>query len=181
MKIFKVSPTFFVNNKSGLNNALKELKLSEKPAIANLKSYYATAEEKLNDILLERIEQKLSTYVVKHNISAFNSLPSAIKKCIKPADIGMDGHISQSYVDSLWDAAKKADKPGVYGIAPSFRGLLKDMPEDSVPPLDTVADMCDHLSDIGDLAEHTDSALEILPEAHEHGMNFIDHIIGLFN
>lgn len=94
----------------------------QKPVIANIKSYYTSAEAKLNDILLDRIKNRQSTSAVEYNISQFESLPKCIKDCIKPSDISRTGHISQTKINDLWETAKKADKPGVYGRPPTFRG-----------------------------------------------------------
>ena len=43
---------------------------------------YRDVEEKLNDILLDRKRQHLSTTVVEHNIDAYNKLPSWLQKTL---------------------------------------------------------------------------------------------------
>ena len=91
------------------------------PAL-NLKSYYETTEEKLNDILIERTQNKQSTSMIEYNIEQFEKLPQEIKDCIHPQDVYTNGHIEQSKVNEIWDAAIKAKKADVYGIPPQFMG-----------------------------------------------------------
>lgn len=90
-----------------------------KPIIA---AYYRTAEEKLNDIYMDRLASHQSTTTVEHNIKVFNDLPEKIKKCIQPEDIDYTGHIDQTWFKSIWESAKKARTYGVYGVAPTFKG-----------------------------------------------------------
>ena len=91
----------------------------------NLKSYYETTEEKLNDILIERTQNKQSTSLIEYNIAQFEELPQVIKDCIHPQDVYSNGHIEQSRVNEIWDAAIKAKKENVYGQAPQFMGKNK--------------------------------------------------------
>ena len=86
----------------------------------NLKSYYETTEEKLNDILIERTQNKQSTSLIEYNIAKFEELPQVIKDCIHPIDVYSNGHIEQSKVNEIWDAAIKAKKENVYGQPPAF-------------------------------------------------------------
>ena len=93
----------------------------------NLKSYYETTEEKLNDILIERTQNKQSTSLIEYNIAQFEELPQVIKDCIHPQDVYSNGHIEQSRVNEIWDAAIKAKKENVFGQAPQFMGKNKNL------------------------------------------------------
>ena len=123
-RMVSISKPSAVGSKKPVLSALKETK---KPIIANLKSYYSSAEEKLKDIYLDKIKNKKLTTHVEHNIYEYEHLPDAVKKCIRPSDVSRDGRIDQDKINQLWDAAKKANKPGVYGRAPVFRG--EELPE----------------------------------------------------
>lgn len=111
-----------------LNNCFLSLpfqtKVSNEESLSakNLKSYYETTEEKLNDILIERTQNKQSTSLIEYNIAQFEELPQVIKDCIHPQDVYSNGHIEQSRVNEIWDAAIKAKKENVYGHAPQFMG-----------------------------------------------------------
>ncbi len=134
MKVLAVLSQKVLPSGKALGRSLKQpvsfvLKETQKPMIANLKGYYPSAEAKLNDILLDRLEQKRPTSVVEHNIAEFNRLPESIKDSIKPGDIYRDGHISQTKMNQVWEAAKEARRPGVYGRPPVFRG--EEFPEAS--------------------------------------------------
>lgn len=118
-------------NNNPLNTTLTNFnsKVSNEDSIStkNLKSYYETAEEKLNDILIERTQNKQSTSLVEYNIAQFEELPQVIKDCIHPQDVYSNGHIEQSRVNEIWDAAIKAKKENVFGQAPQFMGKNKNL------------------------------------------------------
>lgn len=118
-------------NNNPLNTTLTNFnsKVNNEDSIStkNLKSYYETAEEKLNDILIERTQNKQSTSLVEYNIAQFEELPPVIKECIHPQDIYSNGHIEQSRVNEIWDAAIKAKKENVFGQAPQFMGKNKNL------------------------------------------------------
>ena len=120
MKIFNINNTCS-NNSFSLNFKSKSSN-EESISAKNLKSYYETTEEKLNDILIERTQNKQSTSLIEYNIAQFEDLPQVIKDCIHPQDIYSNGHIEQSRVNEIWNAAVKAKKEDVYGQAPQFMG-----------------------------------------------------------
>lgn len=178
----------------------ENLKTIEKPIIANLKSYYRNAEEKLNDIYLDRLKNKLPIDTVKHNRDQFDKLPDAIKDVIKPSDIDRIGHIRQSYVEDIWKSAKAAKKTGVYGNCPRFKGGPEDgvldtlhtdiisevgMTEslDLIPETSGLADgLADGLA--GGLADNADVVSDIATDAAsdlgEHGVGLLKRLIDIF-
>lgn len=120
------APKIYNNNslnfKSGFGNDSQNKFENESIAALNLKSYYESTEEKLNDILIERTRNKQSTSMIEYNISQYEKLPQVIKDCIHPQDVYSNGHIEQSKVNELWDAAIKAKRDDVFGQAPPFMG-----------------------------------------------------------
>lgn len=189
-----------------LYSKAKSLKTVKKPISANiLKSYYPTAEAKLNDIYLDRLKNKLPTNVVEHNLTEFNKLPKVIKDAIKPTDIAQNGHISQTQIDRLWEAGKAARKPGVYGPSPKFRGLPEEKVLDleqmeSCPDLsfgvsdfDSISqpDFVDELSSnddlfsdaIPDFADELSNNIDLFSDAtsdlSEHGAELLENLLDL--
>lgn len=214
MKILSIQPSISaikntIGNSSSRNLFSKVLRpqaavtetfdVADKPLIANLKAYYGSAKEKLNDIFLERTQDNRSTMIVEHNMDAFDNLPKAVQDAIKPSDISIDGTIPQSTINKLLDAAKEADKPGCGGVAPSFWGRPENIPELDTGMSDIMADeisngIAEHgdiIADVGtehlaelatetvheSLAEGiTETAAEIGAETVKEGI--LDHIIG---
>ena len=76
----------------------------------------------MNDIYLDKIEHKQLTSAIEHNMEEYKRLPDSVKKYLKPADIDRYGHVNQDKVNEIWESAKKAEKLGVYGRPPVFRG-----------------------------------------------------------
>ena len=117
---------FNTNNITQIENVLITSKAKssneESISVKNLKSYYETTEEKLNDILIERTQNKQSTSLIEYNIAQFEELPQVVKDCIHPQDVYSNGHIEQSRVNEIWDAAIKAKKENVFGQPPQFMG-----------------------------------------------------------
>ena len=106
-----------------VRNIARNLEATKGSAITSaMKSYYRDVEEKLNDILLDRKRQHLSTTVVEHNIDAYNKLPAWLQKTLRPSDVSRNGHMDQDYIKELWDAGKEAHRYGVAGRCPVFRG-----------------------------------------------------------
>lgn len=174
----------------------ENLKTIEKPIIANLKSYYRNAKEKLNDIYLYRKEHNLSTQTVKYNRDQFEKLPDAIKDVIKPRDISNTGHIDQTYMEDIWESAKAAKKTGVCGKCPRFKGGPEDgvldtlhtdiIPEVGMPnSLDLIPEapgLADGLA--GGLADNADVVSDIATDAAsdlgEHGVGLLKRLIDIF-
>ncbi len=194
MKVINISlfKKFFYNKQGIMPKHISQtMECTDKPIIANLKSWYKDAGEKLNDIFLEQTINKTSTYVSKYNKDAYERLPQVIKDAIKPSDVSYNGHINQDKINELWEAAKKAHKPGVHGIAPVFRGGT-DNPQEFLPSyFDT------HMPIVGiekpdiDLVSYVDTAPEhlvpggeeivgdIVDHIQEQGDNIIEHLLDL--
>lgn len=178
----------------------ENLKTIEKPIIANLKSYYRTAKEKLSDIYLYRKEHNLSTETVKYNRDQFDKLPDAIKDVIKPSDIDRIGHIKQSYVEDIWESAKVAKKTGVCGKCPRFKGgpedgVLDTFHTDSIPEVDMsntldlipeATGLANGLADglAGGLADNADVVSDIATDTAsdlgEHAVGLLKRLIDIF-
>ena len=174
----------------------ENLKIVEKPIIANLKSFYRSAEEKLNDIYIERLQKRLPTQTVKYNLDKFEQLPDPIKNAIKPTDISKTGHIDQSHINNVWEAAKNAHKPGVHGICPRFsghpeEGILDTFQADSILELD-INDSLDLISDATGMADGladglvdnadvvSDIATDAASDLGEHGVSLLERLIDIF-
>lgn len=118
-----------------VRNIAQNLEVAKSSTITSaLKSYYRDAGEKLNDILLDRKRQRLSTTVVEHNIDAYNKLPSWLQRTLRPSDVSKNGHMDQEYIRELWDAGKEAHRTGVAGRCPVFRGeaVEEELAEDTL-------------------------------------------------
>ena len=173
-------------------------KVADKPLIANMKTYYRTAIEKLNDIYLEKVKNRSYTGTVEHNIEAYEKLPKAVQDAILPKDITVDGHINQSTVNTLFDAAKVAGKPGNYSSVPTFWGRPENIAELDTGVSDIITDeISTGIAEHGDIiaeagAEHitelttetlhesladeiAETATEIGAETAQEGI--VDHII----
>ncbi len=132
----------------------EQFNVSDTPIVANLKAYYQTAGEKLNDIFLDQTSKNWSTVTVEHNLDAYNRLPDYIKACLKPNDITVDGHISQGTINKLYDAARSAKKIPCYEYPPSFWGnpeghgkvALENVDLDSIGHFDLSSEMPSNLS-----------------------------------
>lgn len=189
MRIFKV--TSFRNygfSKKILQpkQALKNLEVTDTPIISNIRSWYRDAGEKLNDIFLEQTSNKASTYVSGHNKDVYETLPKVIKDALKPSDVSYNGHIDQSKINELWEAARKAHEPGVYGYAPIFRGELNESSNiinDAIPSLEIESHDLDLASHIGEISEQlgngAEIASEVINEISEHGLSALEHLTDL--
>ena len=214
MKILSIQPSISaikntVGNSSGRNLFSKILtpkaavtesfEVADKPLIANLSAYYKNALAKLNDIYLEKVKDRSYTGTVEHNIDAYEKLPKAVQEAILPKDITVDGHIDQDTVNTLFNAAKAAGKPGNYSSVPTFWGRPENIAELDTGVSDIMADeISTGIAEHGDIiaeagAEHiTELATETLHESLADGIaetvteigaetakeGIIDHIIG---
>lgn len=214
MKILSIQPSISaikntVGNSSSRNLFSRILKpqsavadtfeVADKPLMANLKAYYKNALEKLNDIYLEKVKNRSYTGTVEHNIDAYERLPKAVQDVILPKDVTVDGHIDQETVNTLFNAAKTAGKPGNYSCVPTFWGRPENIAELDHGVTDVMAEeISSGIAEHGDIiaeagAEHitefatetlhdslaegiTETATEIGAETAKEGI--IDHIIG---
>lgn len=128
MKVFNIVSTISRIN-SPMKKSIQARSIASKldvvkdaSVISALKSYYSSVAEKLNDIYLERKRNRQSTYIVENNIDSYEKLPAWLQKTLKPSDVGRDGHMNQGYIKGLWEAGQEAERPGVYGRCPIFKG-----------------------------------------------------------
>lgn len=144
----------FFKNVFSKKQKSEQFGIADSPVIANLKSYYKTAGEKLNDIFLENQTKGFSTVTVEHNLDAYSNLPKVIKDCLKPSDISIDGHISQSTINKFYEAAKGAKKIPESSYPPSFWGnpaehgtnALENVNLDSIGHFDLSDEIPSHIS-----------------------------------
>jgi hypothetical protein len=165
---------------------LKTLEVTDTPITSNIRSWYRDAGEKLNDIFLEQTSNKDSTYISGHNKDVYEKLPKVIKDALKPSDVSYNGHIEQSKINELWEAAKKAHEPGVYGYAPIFRGALDESPnviDEAIPSLEIESSDMDLVSHIGEISQQLENGVEIVSEVinetSEHGLSALEHLTDL--
>ncbi len=108
----------------------KPFEVTDKPIMANLKAYYRTAAEKLNDIYLEELKNKsTNNIIVEHNIDAYDNLPKVIQDALSPNDITVEGHIDQAKINKLYKAAKANGSISEYSPTPTFWGKTKRISE----------------------------------------------------
>lgn len=105
---------------------------------------------------------------------------------MKPSDVFYNGHIDQSKINELWDAAKKVHELGVYGYAPHFRGALDESSNainDAIPSLEIESSDMDLATHIGEISEQlengTEIASEVINETNEHGLSALEHLTDL--
>lgn len=189
MRIFKV--TSFRNygfSKKILRpkQTSKTLEVVDAPIISNIRSWYRDAGEKLNDIFLEQTSNKASTYISGHNKDVYETLPKVIKDALKPSDVSYNGHVDQSKINELWEAAKKAHEPGVRGYAPIFRGELNEsfnVINNALPTLEIESHDLNLASHIGEISEQLENgveiASEIINETNENGLSALEHLTDL--
>lgn len=190
MRIFKVVSFRDYNFSKKImqpKQTLKTLGVVETPITSNIRSWYRDAGEKLNDIFLEQTANKTSTYISGHNKDVYEKLPKVIKDALKPSDVSCNGHIEQSKINELWEAAKKAHESGVYGYAPLFRGTLEESSNvinEAIPSLEIGCpntNLAFHIGEIGDQLENEiEIASEVLNEKNEHCQSVLEHLIDLF-
>ena len=179
-------------NKPGMmpKQISRTMDCTDKPIVANLKSWYNDAGEKLNDIFLEQTTDRASTYISKYNKDAYERLPQVIKDAIKPSDISYNGHISQYKINELWEAAKNAHKPGVYGMPPVFRGSMDNPqelsalhPDIPMPSINVESPDIDAITPADITPENLTAAGEFISDiadnVQEQGSNIIEHLMDL--
>ena len=189
MKIFKIASFLnygFPKKILQPKQTSKTLEVVDTPIISNIRSWYRDAGEKLNDIFLEQTSNKASTYISGHNKDVYETLPKVIKDALKPSDVSYNGHIDQSKINELWEAAKKAHEPGVYGYTPIFRGALDESSNvinDAMPSLEIESHDLDLVSHIGEISEQLENGVEIasevINETSEHGLSALEHLTDL--
>ena len=169
MKILEVKTFSSVTKKFvGKNLTLRfaeKLQEVEAPMIACLKGYHKDTKDKLADIKMDRLRTRQSTSVVDHNMAQYDRLPESVKKALKPSDVYRDGHINQSRVNEIWDAAKDSGKAGVYGRPPFFRGAPDELDPQAIESVtsfdagvDIDTDIIENLSDSFEMIDSADGA-----------------------